>query len=149
MSAVETVLTPVDGSEASADAVGYAIAVADRYGASLHLLHVLDERTARALDDGDVEAAEVAAEHQSFAADVEERVAAADNIAGFTTSSAAGFSTSSLARTPGSVVLDAAEAVCADFIVIPRETPTGAPEETIGKAAFYVVAYASQPVLSV
>lgn len=149
MTAVETVLAPVDGSEASANAIKYAVAVADRYGATLHLLHVLDERVARALDNGDVDAAEVAAEHRTFAADVEEQVAAAGGVAGFSTSAAAGFSTSSLSRTPGSVVLDAAEAVGADFVVVPRETPTGAPEETIGKAALYLVAYASQPVLSV
>lgn len=149
MTDIEIVLAPVDGSEASVNAVNYAVAVADRYGAALHLLHVLDEQVARALEDGEADQAAVAAEHRRFAADVEERVETANGIAGFSTSAAAGFSTNSLSRSPGSVVLDAAEAVGADFIVVPRETPTGAPEETIGKAAFYVVAYASQPVLSV
>jgi len=33
--------------------------------------------------------------------------------------------------------------------VIPRETPTGDTDETIGKSALCVLRYASQPVLSV
>jgi len=52
-------------------------------------------------------------------------------------------------RHPGSVVLDVAESLPADFVVIPRETPTGDTDETIGKSALYVLRYASQPVLSV
>ncbi|MEF8774789.1 MAG: universal stress protein, partial [Halobacteriales archaeon] len=44
MPPIETVLAPTDCSSASATAVEYAVAVADRYGAALHLLQVLDER---------------------------------------------------------------------------------------------------------
>jgi nucleotide-binding universal stress UspA family protein len=149
MLAIETVLAPTDCSDASARAVEYALAVADRYEASLHLLQVLDERVVDGLDSGDVAAAEVAADYQAFAAEVEERVDDAAGVSGLSSSSAAGFSTSSLRRSPGSVVLDAADEVDADFIVIPRETPSSSATETIGKAALYVVEYASQPVLSV
>jgi hypothetical protein len=66
-----------------------------------------------------------------------------------THSSAAGYTAKRLSRTPGSVVLDTAEQIEADFIVIPRETPSGDPDEALGKAALYVLEYASQPVLSV
>ena len=37
----------------------------------------------------------------------------------------------------------------ADFVVVPREPVTGDPEAVIEKAAEYVLAHASQPVLSV
>jgi nucleotide-binding universal stress UspA family protein len=149
MLSIETVLAPTDCSEASAAAVEYAVAVADRYGASLHLLQVLDERVVDGLETGDVTAEAVAAEYQEFAAEVEAQVAESADVDGFTHSSAAGFSARSLRRSPGSVVLDAADEVDADFIVIPRETPSSSAAETIGKAALYVVEYASQPVLSV
>ncbi len=149
MLAIETVLAPTDCSDSSASAVEYAVAVADRYGASLHLLQVLEERVVDGLEAGDVAAEAVAEDYQDFAAAVEAQVADANGIEGFTHSSAAGFSARSLRRSPGSVILDAAEEVDADFIVIPRETPSGSSAETIGKAALYVVEYASQPVLSV
>ena len=146
---VDLVLVPTDCSDESAEAVDYAVAVADRYGASLHLLHVVDERILQGMDRGDVAATDVAQEYQDFAATVEEQVEQASGVAEFTYSSAAGFSASSLSRTPGSVVLDAADQIDADFIVIPRETPSSEPENTLGKAALYVLEYASQPVLSV
>jgi hypothetical protein len=47
------------------------------------------------------------------------------------------------------VVLDCAEEVGADFLVVPRETPSEDVRMTIGKAALYVLQYADQPVLSV
>lgn len=149
MLSIETVLVPTDCSESSAAAVEAAVAVADRYGAALHLLQVLDERVVDGLDAGDVTAEAVAADYQDFATAVEADVADAEGIQGFSHSSAAGFSARSLRRSPGSVILDAADEVDADFIVIPRETPSGSTAETIGKAALYVVEYASQPVLSV
>ncbi|MFO7832750.1 MAG: universal stress protein, partial [Halohasta sp.] len=49
---VDLVVVPIDGSEESRTAVEYAIAVADRYDASVHALYVLGEPTVRALDGG-------------------------------------------------------------------------------------------------
>lgn len=66
-----------------------------------------------------------------------------------TTSVAYGFSRTSKLRHPGSVVLDTAEELDADFIVVPREPVSGDPGEVLAKAAEYVLLYASQPVLSV
>lgn len=94
---IDLVLAPVNGSDESETAVEYALALADRYGADLHLVHVLKERVVRGLDAGDV----------------------------------------------------AASSLAADFLVIPREPPRTDPGETLGKAALYVLEYASQPVLSV
>jgi nucleotide-binding universal stress UspA family protein len=142
---IDLVLAPVDTSEESERAVDYAIAIADRYDADLHLLHVLDQRIARGIEAGDVTAETVADEHRAFADDVRERL---DDVA-LSHSSVSGFSAQRLSQTPGSVILDASEELDADFLVVPRETDAEGLEATLGKAALYVLEYASQPVLSI
>ncbi|ELY65390.1 universal stress protein [Natronococcus jeotgali] len=144
---VDTVLAPVDGSEESATAVEYAVAVADRYDASVHAVFVLGRGVVRGLDAGTVEEDEVADSTQEFLDDVGRIAADAD--VSLSTSVDHGFSTTRKTRHPGNVVLDTADAVNADFIVLPREPVTGAPAEVLEKAAEYVLSYASQPVLSV
>jgi nucleotide-binding universal stress UspA family protein len=142
---VETVLAPVDGSEAAMDAFEYAVAIADRYDAEVHALHVLGEAASRGLAVGDVDDEDVVALS-------EEVMDATLEIAGETPlnhSSAYGFSSSRLTQHPGSVILDAADEIDADFIVLPRQPVTGDPDAVIEKAAQYVLAYATQPVLSV
>lgn len=143
---IELVLAPVDGSDQSEEAVEYAVAVADRYEADIHLLHVLDEGVARGLEVGDVSAEAVADQHRAFSERVRDRLPGGIALSH---SSAAGFSASRLTHTPGSVVLDVAEELEADFLVVPRERPSDDPDEMLGKAALYVLEYASQPVLSV
>jgi len=141
---IERVLVPVDASERAERAVEYAFALADRYGAAVHVLHVVDEPVARGLETGDVEAETVAEEQQSFLAETN----ALSPEVPVSHSTAIGFSRSRLRQHPGSAILDVAEELDADFIVVPREHATE-PDETIGKSAQYVVEYASQPVLSV
>lgn len=142
---IDLVLAPVDASERAARSVDYAIAVADRYDADIHLLYVLDQRVARGIEAGDVAADSIAEKHRAFSERVRERLDDGE----FSHSSAAGFSTQRLAQTPGTVILDAADELDADFLVVPRETETEAPDATLGKAALHVLEYASQPVLSV
>ncbi|KAA9399803.1 universal stress protein [Haloarcula sp. CBA1130] len=142
---IDLVLAPVDGSDQSERAAEYAIAVAERYDADLHLLFVIDERLHQDIDSGDVSAAAIAEEHQAFTKSIQERFRDAhDGV--FETSSATAFSETRLMQTPGSVVLDVAEDIDADFIVVPREEGS---EEAVGRAAIYVIEYASQPVLTV
>jgi nucleotide-binding universal stress UspA family protein len=74
---------------------------------------------------------------------------AAENDVHISHSTAFGFSTRVKTRHPGSAILDTAEDVGADFIVVPRQPVTGDPGEVLEKAAEYVLLYASQPVLSV
>jgi nucleotide-binding universal stress UspA family protein len=143
---LDLVLAPVDTSDHSVRAADYAMAVADRYDANLHLLHVLDQRVARGIETGDVTAESVAEEHRAFTDSVQEQLA--EDIT-LSNSSVAGFSDHRLTQTPGSVILDAADELDADFLVVPRETETDGLEATVGKAALYVLEYASQPVLSV
>ncbi|WIV66465.1 universal stress protein [Natrialbaceae archaeon AArc-T1-2] len=145
--AVDIVLTPVDGSEESATAVEYAVAVADRYDASVHALYVLGRGVVEGMNAGALDEDQVAENAREFLADVE--AVSADHAVPSTTSMAQGFSPTRKTRHPGSVVLDAAEAVSADFIVVPRESTTDASPDVLERAAEYVLAYASQPVLSV
>ena len=142
---VETVLVPVDGSDAAMEAVEYATAIAERYDAVVHALYVLGENAAAAMEAGSVEAAAIAERGEQVMAGVR---AIADGVP-VDHSSAYGYSQTRLSQHPGSVILDVTESLEADFVVIPREPVTGDPEAVIEKAAEYVLAHASQPVLSV
>ncbi len=144
---VDLVVVPIDGSEESRRAVEYALAVADTYGAGVHALYVLGETTVRALEQGAIDERDVADDTEAFSDAVTEL--AADASVELTTSVAAGFSTDIKTLHPGGVVLDTAEALEADFIVIPREPATDAQSDVLETAAEYVLLYASQPVLSV
>ena len=144
---IDLVLVPVDGSEASHEAVDYAIEIAREYGATVHALYVLDESVVRALETGAIDEGDVAADTESFTESVAERAEAVG--VEHSNSIAYGFSTQVKTVHTGSVVLDTAEELEADFVVVPREPVTGNPGEVLAKAAEYVLLYASQPVLSV
>ena len=144
---INLVLVPVDGSEESTTAVEYAAALAQKYDASVHTVYILGEDVVRAIETGAVDEAEVAAESEAFA-DTAREVADAHGVT-LSTSTAYGFSTQVKTRHPGSVVLDTAEDLAADFVVVPREPVSGDPGEVLEKAAEYVLLYASPPVLSV
>ncbi|WP_246986148.1 universal stress protein [Halorientalis marina] len=144
---IDRVLAPLDGSEESLTAAEYALAIADRYDADLHALHVLAESVARDIRAGDADETAVAENTEEFMTAV--RDLAGDHDVPFSYSEAYGFLPDRLSHHPGSVILDAADEVAADFLVVPREPVSGDPEEVLGKAAEYVLMYASQPVLSV
>lgn len=144
---VETVLVPVDGSDESVAAVEYAAAIAEQYGASVHAMYVLGEDVVHGLETDEIPDEEVREETEAFIGTV--RHIADRHGVGVRNSNAYGFSTTSKLQHPGTVVLDTAEHIEADFIVIPREPLTGEPGEILEKAAEYVLLYASQPVLSV
>ena len=135
MEPFDRVLVAVDGSEESTRAVEYAVAVADAYDAAVHVVHVLGESVA---DNYEAEGY----------ADTTEEIAG-DRGVEIETSTVSGFSKNRLTQHPGSVVLDTAEEVGADFIVLPREPQTGSRAAVLEKTAEYVLRYASQPVLSV
>ncbi|MFC6615408.1 universal stress protein [Halopenitus salinus] len=144
---IDLVLAPVDGSDESQQAVEYAIAVANEYDATVHAVYVLGEDVARAIETGAVDESAVAEDTEAFTETIFDRADAAS--VDVTTSIAYGFSTTVKTTHPGSVILDTAEDVDADFLVVPREPVSGDPGEVLEKAAEYVLLYASQPVLSV
>jgi len=142
---IDTVLAPVDGSEDAVEALSYAVAVADRYDAEVHVLFVFGEGAVRGLEVGDVDPEDLAAEGERF---IERASEVADGVP-LTHSTACGFSLERKLQHPGSVILDAADDAAVDFVVMPREPVSDDPSEVLGKAAEYVLAYASQPVLAV
>ncbi len=145
---VDTVLAPVDGSEESATAVEYAVAVADRYDASVHTLFVLGRGVVQGMNAGAVDEDDVATDTQGFFDDVTRIADEAD--VPIATSVDDGFSPTRKTRHPGNVVLDTADEIDADFIVLPREPVADtASAEVLEQVAEYVLSYASQPVLSV
>jgi nucleotide-binding universal stress UspA family protein len=144
---IDLVLAPVDGSDESLRALEYAVAIAAEYDARVHAVYVLGEEVVRAIEDGEIDEASVAAESESFTTEADDL--AAPSGVSMTTSIAYGFSTRVKTRHPGSVILDTAEELEADFVVVPREPVSGDPGEVLDKAAEYVLLYASQPVLSV
>lgn len=125
---IDTVLVPIAGTDTSAHALEYAVALAEQYDAQIHALYVLDNGEAKARGEQLM---------------VATRAAVGDVPLSY--SSMYGFSTDHLTHHPGSVVLDVSDDIDADLIVIPRGRATGA----LGMAAEYVVQYASEPVLSV
>jgi nucleotide-binding universal stress UspA family protein len=145
---IDLVLAAADNTQEASDATEYAVAIADRYDADLHLLHVTDQRIARGLESGDLEAEAVAKRMQWITARARQAVPEGSETT-IRESSAPGFSQDRLGRTPGGVILDCAENLGADFLVVPRVTPHGSTDEVLGKAATYVLEYAEQPVLSV
>ncbi|MCO8267190.1 universal stress protein [Haloferax prahovense] len=144
---IDLVLVPVDQSEEATRAAEYAAAVAAEYDAAVHAVHVLGEDVVRAIEQGVVDEDAVAEDSKAVTDTVSTLAENAD--VPVTTSVAYGFSRTSKLRHPGSVVLDTAEELNADFIVVPREPVSGDPGEVLAKAAEYVLLYASQPVLSV
>ncbi|WP_247731212.1 universal stress protein [Halovivax limisalsi] len=144
--AVETVLAPVDGSDASTSAIDCAIELAERYDASVHALFVLGRELMLGIDADAVDEDTVAESVQTYLADV--RTHAEREGVPVTSSTVHGFSPAQLTHHPGSVVLDAADEIHADFIVLPQ-TRVDEPATVLERVAEYVLGYASQPVLSV
>jgi nucleotide-binding universal stress UspA family protein len=142
---VDTVLVPVDGTEAAIEAVEYAVAVAERYDAIVHALYVLGESSAGAAGYGAVDDGALAERGEQVMASVRAvaRSVPVDH------SSAYGYSADRLAQHPGSVILDIAESLDVDFVVVPREPVADDPGAVLQQSSEYVLSHASQPVLSV
>jgi len=144
---IDRVFAPLDASDASMPAIEYAVAIADRYHADIHVLYVLSDTIAQGIDAGDLDPETVVSDTREFMRDVEDL--AGDHDIETSHSTAFGFVSSELTHHPGSVILDTADEIDADFVVVPREPVDGDPDAVLGKAAEYVLMYASQPVLSV
>lgn len=146
--AVETVMVAIDESDAARKAIDYAVAITEAYAADIVILHVMDRADYQAIQAGETDAATVSQATEDFLTGAAERAREAGR--DVRTATAYGFSPKQKLRHPGSVVLDTAEEIDADFIVIPRESAADmASRETLTKAAEHTLLYASQPVLSV
>lgn len=141
---VDLVLAPVDRSDEAIEALRYAVAIAEKYDAAVHAVHVLEGDVMEAIRVDDADETELAVEGRAFVDQIE-TIAAQEDVP-VTTSTAHGFSIRRKTRHPGSVILDLAEDLEADFVVVPREPVSG---DVLERAAEYVLLYASQPILSV
>lgn len=145
--AFETILVPVDGSDESITAATYAVEVASAYSAEIHAIYIAPDDIASVMQNEQLPASELSETSQLILDDVTS--IAEDNDVPVVCSSTIGFSTQFKLLHPGSVILDTAEQIDADFIVIPRESIHSDSVNMLEKAAEYVISYASQPVLSV
>jgi len=143
---LDLVLAAVDGSDEAVAAAEYAVAVATQYGADLHVLHILDDRLMRGVDHGDLSTEAVAASQQEVTDAVRETLPETVTLR---ESGAVGFSEDRLGQTPGSVIVETADQLGADFLVVPCVSASTAGDAVLGKAALHVLEYAPQPVLSV
>jgi nucleotide-binding universal stress UspA family protein len=144
---IKRILIPVDASNKSTEALKYAVAIAAMYDAAVHVVQVFGEDSARAIKAGEGDTEQIAADGQSIT-DTATTMAKEAGVS-LSTSVAYGFSPEIKLRHPGSVILDTADEVNADFLVVPREPQSGTPGEVLSKAAEYALLYATQPVLSV
>lgn len=142
--AVDRVLVPVDGTDASLDAVEYAAEITAHYDAHLSVMYVFDEETRQTIQTGDQDPDTIAANSHAFLQQVFDLTDPHD--IPVSTMTVFGFSTRRKTHHPGSIILDGADQVDSDFLVIPREQQD---HGVLSKAASYVLSYASQPVLSV
>ncbi|MFW6436042.1 MAG: universal stress protein [Halococcoides sp.] len=146
---VETVLVPVDATDRSERAVEYAVEITARYDATLHVLHVLEEGVVRGLARGRLDPDAVANQQRAFMKVVHEAIRDCEDDVPVTQSATAGFSVSELSRNPVTAVLDGADEVGADFIVIERADDRGEDAGVLGRVSQHLLSYASEPVLSV
>lgn len=142
--AVDRVLVPVDGTDASLDAVEYAAEITAQYNAKLSVMYVFDEETRQTIQTNDGDPEQIADDSHAFLQRVYDLTEPHD--IPISTMTVFGFSTRRKTHHPGSIILDGADQIDSDFLVIPREQHD---HGILSKAASYVLSYASQPVLSV
>lgn len=132
----ETVLLPTDGSEAAAAAIDHAIAIADQFGAELHVISVLEKGPygnpkrdrIRADLEGEAEAAVSAVRDRAGDLEVTETIEAG---------------------VPHESILETAGTVDADLIVMATHGRSGLDRYLIGSVAERVVRNAAIPVVTV
>ena len=145
MSMIKRILVPTDFSTTSDLAIGYGIDLAKRYGASMHLLHIVEDTyLAHAYPDGYY--AELPGIHAKLRADAEQRLAEV-----FTRCTAAAVPVTRQVADgrPASVIVETAKAVGTDLIVMGTHGRSGVAHFIMGSVAEHVVRTAPCPVFTV
>jgi nucleotide-binding universal stress UspA family protein len=133
------ILVPVDGSEASMDAVSHAAALADVHEATIHVVYVVQPQAGVESAGVDVVGAlEDVGERAIEDADARVAEAGLDSI-----------ESSILEGTPHRQILDYAEANGIDLIVMGTHGRTGLGRLLLGSVTEKIVRAASVPVLTV
>ncbi len=140
---ITRVLCPVDFSDTSRKALRYAVAVATRYDAVLHVLHVMPDPTAVAVPAMSAVPAQIASQIQAASA-----ASLCDFIDRADTNTSLG---ARIVRTgiPVAEILGYADEIAPDLIVIGTHGRTGFSHLLMGSTAERVVARAASPVLTI
>jgi nucleotide-binding universal stress UspA family protein len=133
------VLLPTDGSEYAARAIEPGLAIAEQYGARVHVLHVVDPG-----DLPDEEARETVVERLESAGDaVTEKIAQQAGDRGLEAATAV------REGSPPAAILDYAEAEGIDLIAMGTAGKTGPSRFLLGSTTERVIRHAEIPVLAV
>jgi nucleotide-binding universal stress UspA family protein len=140
------ILVPTDFSPASDAALEYARILAAKFGASLQLLHVVDDRAASTAFVGDGFAVDTPGTREAFLAQARERLArtisATNRVRLHATSEA-------FVGRPAPTIVDYATATGTGLIVMGTHGRTGLAHLLMGSVAEQVVRTAPCPVLTV
>ena len=145
MAMIKRILVPTDFSTTSDIAVGYGIDLAKRYGATLHLLHVVEDTyLAHAFPDGYY--AELPGIHAKLCAEAEQRLAETSNRC----RDASVAVTDQIADgQPSRMIVETAKAMGSDLIVMGTHGRSGVAHFVMGSVAEHVVRTAPCPVFTV
>ena len=145
MLTIKRILVPTDFSTTSDLAVGYGIDLARRYGATVHLLHVVEDTyLAHAFPDGYY--AQIPGIHAKLLADAEERL----NEPSTRCAEASVTATRQVADgRPARAIVETAKAMGTDLIVMGTHGRSGVAHFVMGSVAEHVVRTAPCPVFTV
>ncbi len=137
--AYDRVLIPTDGSDAAGRAVEYGLDIAEKYGADVHAVYVVDEG---AYDPVDVEGSVVGLLKEGGEKATASVAAAADRRNLPATPAV-------VEGTPHEKILDYADGTSADLVVMGTRGMGGTPKRVLGSVTARVVRRAEIPVLTV
>lgn len=140
------ILVPTDFSPASDAAVHYARALAETFGATLRLLHVLEDPAASTAFVADGYGVDTADIREALFADARERLARALPL---TERARFHVTSEALVGMPAATIVDYAAAAGANLIVMGTHGRTGLAHLLMGSVAEHVVRTAPCPVLTV
>jgi nucleotide-binding universal stress UspA family protein len=145
MSHIKRLLVPTDFSPAADIALGYAIDVASRYEGSLHLVHVIEDTyLAHAYPDGFF--AELPGIQQKLHNDAERRL---KELSLRCTTAGTPVTVEILNGRPARVIVETAQAMGTDLIVMGTHGRSGIAHFLMGSVAEHVVRTAPCPVFTV
>jgi nucleotide-binding universal stress UspA family protein len=141
---ITRILVPTDFSADAEVAVAHAAEFAQRFGAAVHLLHVVDDTLAAGMWSSEMYTAEVAGLQVNLVKDAEQRIRQA-------TLPTSGVPLHTEVRTgrPAATIVEAARELSADLIVMGTTGRTGVAHLLLGSVAERVVRTAPCPVLTI
>ena len=143
---IRKILVPIDFSPPSDEALAYAASLAAEFGASLHLLHVVEDRILYGAWPAEVYIGQLPGLRDDLIKDAEARVADGIKAAASRGVDAAG---QVLVGLPFQTIIEAARGGDVDLIVLGTHGRTGFTHMLLGSVAERVVRHAPCPVLVV